>query len=370
MKRLLLAGLAAATLVAGQAQANDGFAGITATGLEFSKTDAVAMQSEDLFIGLDRISVHYVFRNTTSADVAGTVAFPMPPIALSTFIFSPTLMKPADLDKDNPLDFTATIDGKPIVVKTDRRAYLPRPVAEAADPNAPYVAPPASAEYDTPGDDVTELLTGMGIPMSLDTEIVMKALDGLSPEQEKTLKDKGLAERNPDQSNGPEMRWMMSWGIGIRHHWDQTFPAGAEMKISHAYKTYPSGGLFYWYDWTKPTADWTVDPNADDRARYCIDAGTAQAIKAALPIDPQAGSGRGGTMFNIQYVLTTANTWKGPIGRFRLTLDKGSAKNVLSLCMDGVTKAGPTSFVVEKTNFTPTRDLEILVVSADPAFKE
>jgi hypothetical protein len=35
---------------------------------------------------------------------------------------------------------------------------------------------------------------------------------------------------------------------------------------------------------------------------------------------------------------------------------------VISLCAEGVTKAGPTTFVIEKTDFTPDRDLEILVV--------
>ena len=53
--RPLLAAAAAAALLAGAASANDGFAGITAAGLEFGKTDAVAMVSEDLRIGIDQI---------------------------------------------------------------------------------------------------------------------------------------------------------------------------------------------------------------------------------------------------------------------------------------------------------------------------
>ncbi len=367
LKRLLLAATAAAALLAAPAIANDGFAGITATGLEFSKTDAIAMQSEDLKIGLDRISVDYVFKNTSAEDVSGTVAFPMPPIYLSTFLFSPTHMKAAEMDKENPLGFTATVDGQAVPLKTDRRAYVARPEPEPTDPNAPYVPPPASAEYDAPGDDVTEILTGMGIPLSLDPETVMTALDKLTPEQAKTLKDKGLAERNTED-NGPEMRWMMSWAIGIRHYWDQTFPAGAELKISHTYQTFPNGGLFYWYDWTKPTPDWDFDPNGDDKTKYCIDEATGKAILTALPADENGN--RGGTAFNIQYVLTTAKTWKGPIGTFKLTLDKGTEANVLSVCTDGLTQAGPTSYTVEKSNYTPDKDLEILVISKEPAFKE
>ncbi|BCW86990.1 hypothetical protein sos41_01160 [Alphaproteobacteria bacterium SO-S41] len=368
LKRLLLAATAAAAILALPAAANDGFAGITATGLEFSKTDDIAMQSEDLKIGIDQISVDYVFKNTSAADVSGTIAFPMPPIAVSLFTFSPTNMKPADLDKENPLDFTATVDGKPVALKTDRRAYAPIPEPEQADPNAPYVPPPASKEYDAPGEDITELLTGMGVPLSLDPETVMAALDKLPADKIKILTDKGLVQKDEEASNGPEMRWLVGWTIGIRHYWDQTFPAGAEMKISHTYKTFPNGGLFYWYDWTKPTKDWDTDPNADDKKKYCIDDATGEAIKETLPAD--ADGNRPGSIYNIQYVLTTAHTWKGPIGKFKLTLDKGDAKNTLSVCFDGIAKSGPTTFTAEKDNYTPEKDLEIMVVTAGRGYKE
>jgi len=368
LTRLMTAACTAA-LMTFAAAANDGFAGITATGLEFEKTDKIAMQSEDLYIGMHEIRVAYVFKNTSAEDVSGTVAFPMPPVMIGTFIVSPTQMKPSDLDAENPLNFTATVDGQKVAVKTDRRAYAPKPYVEPADPNAPYVPPPAKEEYEDPGEDITELLTSMGIPIALDPETVMKALDKLTPEQVKTLQDKGLAEKDTGD-NGPDMRWIIGWSVGIRHYWDQTFPAGAEVKIEHAYKAFPNGGLFYWYDWQKPDENWDTDPNADDKAKYCIDAATAEAIKAALPVDAEAGGSRGGTSYNIAYILTTAKTWKGPIGSFKLTLDKGDAKNVLSVCMDGITKTSDTTFTVEKKDFTPDRDLEILVITADPAFKE
>lgn len=369
LKRSLVAAVSFAALLAGSAFANDGFAGITATGLEFQKTDAIAMQSEDLFIGVDEIRVDYVFKNTGAADVSGTVAFPMPPIYISTFIYSPTRFTAEEMDKDNPLGFSATVDGKDVAIKTERRAYKMKEEPPPADPDAPYVPPPASAEYDAPGEDITDTLTGLGIPLSLNPSVIMAALDKLPADKVKELEAKGLAAKGTED-NGPDMRWDIGWAIGVRHYWDQTFPAGAEVKISHKYKAWPSGGLFYWYDWTKPTADWETDPNGDDKKKYCIDEGTAKAIDAALPADPDAGGAHHGTAFNIQYVLTTAKTWKGPIGKFKLTLDKAAEKNVISACVDGLAKAGPTSFSVEKANYTPDKDLEILVVTADPAFPE
>ena len=65
----------------------------------------------------------------------------------------------------------------------------------------------------------------------------------------------------------------------------------------------------------------------------------------------------------LNYVLTTANTWNGPIGTFHLTIDKGAPRNVLSLCMDGSRKTGPTTFEVEKKNFSPAQDLCLLIVT-------
>ena len=66
------------------ALANDGFGGLAATGLTFGQTDAVAMEEEDLFIGIDRIASTMSFATLTSSDVTGEVIFPLPPILSAT----------------------------------------------------------------------------------------------------------------------------------------------------------------------------------------------------------------------------------------------------------------------------------------------
>jgi hypothetical protein len=333
--------------------ANDGFMGITSTGLQFKRTDAIAMEREELFIGLDEIKVDYVFRNATKTDVTGTVAFPMPVIHLGTMQVEPARFDAADLDKPNPLNFTATVDGRDVAVATERRAYL--------QPRTETLAPVRRrAEYDSPGDDVTAYLTSLGIPIAFDHKKVFAALEKLPPASVKSLADRGLATKEDD----PDIPWFLRWSIMVRHSWKQTFPAGATVRISHRYKALAEGGTFSWDDGR--SKDVSGDPNADDRARYCIDEGTGRAIFATLRTIPEGGPHtRFGTGFNIAYILTTANTWKGPIGSFKLTLDEGAPENVLSLCMEGLRKISPTRFEVTKTNFTPTKDLEILVVSRD-----
>lgn len=68
----------------------------------------------------------------------------------------------------------------------------------------------------------------------------------------------------------------------------------------------------------------------------------------------------------IGYRLSPGANWKGPIGRFRLTVDKGTPDRLVSLCMDGLTKISPTRFEVVKTNFEPTRDLDVLFINLAP----
>ncbi len=339
--------LAAALALATPALANDGFGGLSATGLTFGQTEAVAMQQEDLFISIDRVSVDYVFANTTAQDVTGEVIFPLPPIVVVGQWDDAMMNLPADPGRDNLVDFKATVDGVPVTPQIDRIAVIEEPWEEGR---------PLSAQYDTPGRDVTADLARFGLPLTLDADQVHAALLALTPEQQAEIQAAGLAEYyggDPAQGIDPETTAM--WSLVIRYHWTQTFPAGTTVKVHHEYQNLPPGGLFYWSD---PPEDYE-QTIAD---QYCIDAGTTKAIIKSIRHPDGAEFGNYGTSFNISYVLRTANSWAGPIGKFRLTLDKGDPANVISLCADGVKKTGPTTFVVEKTNYTPDRDLEVLVV--------
>jgi hypothetical protein len=53
-------------------------------------------------------------------------------------------------------------------------------------------------------------------------------------------------------------------------------------------------------------------------------------------------------------------------GDFTMTLDKGSANNLVSFCGTNVQKTGATTFRVHYTNFTPTTDVHVLILSRTP----
>ena len=103
---------AALALVAAEARANDSIAETAAGGLVLTRTTAVDMVSEDLFVSAAEIRVRYVFRNRTSADVAATVAFPMP-----------ERRRQEDWEGDVafPTDFRTTVDGKTVQAVVERK---------------------------------------------------------------------------------------------------------------------------------------------------------------------------------------------------------------------------------------------------------
>ena len=319
--------------------ANDGFGGLSATGLTFSQTEAVAMEEEDLYIGIDRIAVDYVFRNLTDKDVTGEVIFPMPPIPVSR---ESDWNLPEDLDRANLVEFKAVVDGQEVAVSVDRIAVVQPEWQEGR---------PLSFQYDTPGADVTADLARLGIPLTLDDTKVVEALDALTPEQQAEASALGIASFEEGYTYA-------TWSVILRYHWTQTFPANAVVKISHDYENRSGGGIFGWAEPPEEYMQTYID-------QYCIDDGTSRALVKALARPPEADGMvySMGMSWNIAYVLRTANSWAGPIKRFKLTVDKGAPENVVSLCADGIKKTGPTTFVMEKTDFTPDRDLEILVAA-------
>ncbi|ADW16430.1 hypothetical protein Despr_0243 [Desulfobulbus propionicus DSM 2032] len=344
MKHLIRLLLCCLLLAPAICRANDGFGGLSATGLHFHKNASVRMLAEDLFLSPGQVRVRSVFRNEGAMDVQGEVIFPLPPISLAALTDSGFALSEQQLARENVVDFIASVNGQRIPVQSDRIAVR-EPHFEAQRP--------LSAGYDTPGEDVTAVLKELGIPLSLNVTEVAAMIARLPQPSKDRLRAGKLADFFDGEPPRP------AWSIIVRYHWPQVFPAGREITIDHRYAPAPPGGIFSW-----PKQERDLDPYQRELIQtYCIDDTTRKGLVKRLH-HASAGELAGtGTALFLDYVLTTANTWHGPIGTFRLTIDKGSPDNILSLCMDGIRKTGPTTFVVEKTNFTPTEDLRLLIVS-------
>lgn len=324
--------------------ANDGFGGLSAIGLQFAKTEKVRMVREDLFLSPERVEVRYLFHNDGPQPVQGEIIFPLPPISLSGLGNADFALDGRQLASDNPVNFTLHIDGKAQPVQVERIAVIEPPYEEGRK---------ASLNYDSPGKDVTALLKEHAIPLSLAHEQVTAHLSRLPQTTLKRLQELQLVEVYEGEPPLP------LWSIILRYHWPQSFAAGQDLRIEHSYNPAPPGGIFVW-----PADQKEIDPYQQQLIRdYCIDESTRRGLVKRLHAPGKGDMAGTGMAVFLDYVLTTANTWKGPIGTFHLTIDKGKPDNILSLCIDGLRKTGPTRFEMEQSNFTPHRDLRLMIVS-------
>lgn len=324
-----LALMLAAAPVAAPARANDSTAALSTGGLVYVMTEDIEMQSEDLFISMDEVRVRYTFENHADHDITSLVAFPMPDIQGGIdFMVS----VPVD-DPVNFLGFTTLVEGKPVETKVQQRASAL-------------------------GIDQTALLVGLGVPLALHLDETRKALDALPQADKDNLVQLGLAaiDEYDNDGNGMVKHLAPNWLLSTVFYREQTFPAGKRIVVEHRYK--PSVGQSADVSFVAPEAQ--SEPWFEVyRQKYCMDDAFLKAARAGNTPDG------GNSQFEnrISYVLRTGSNWAGPIAKFRLVVDKGSPKNLVSFCADGVKKIGPTQFEVVKTDFDPRQDLDIMILA-------
>jgi len=133
--------------------------------------------------------------------------------------------------------------------------------------------------------------------------------------------------------------------VELTYFWEQAFPAGKILVVEHRYQTRPTVGFF--------------SAGEELAKAYCLEPALQSRIEAKHKAKEFWG------MQEVGYILTTANNWKGPIGRFRLVLDKLKPDTLVSLCGEGISKTSPTRFEMLKQDFRPQQDLAILFIPAE-----
>lgn len=326
---LRYAAFACVALNAAPALANDSIAGVGAGGLILGRTDAIAMESEDLYISMEEVSVDYVFRNTSDKDVETIVAFPMPDIAANPYTMP---MLPYDTH-DNFLGFEVSVDGDTVEPKLEQRAFAV-------------------------GVEITDKLKANGIPIYPFTDATISALEKLPQKVADDWVDRGIVFVDSyDDGSGWKNILTPLWSLKSTYWWRTKFPKGETVEVSHKYlpSVGASVGLSFWYD-NDLQAPWT-----EYKQRYCLDDSIEKAVRKAAKDNPEGYPSLSEN--RLQYVLTTGGNWAlGNIGKFHLTVDKGDAKNLVSFCGTGVKKTGPTTFELTAEQFYPEKDLDILIL--------
>ena len=138
---------------------------------------------------------------------------------------------------------------------------------------------------------------------------------------------------------------------------DAAFPAGRDLVVEHRYT--PAVGGTVATGLTHPEFR-EGEGMREMAARYCIDSDFLAAVDRAV-----ARTGEERPTFDEQwigYILTTGGNWRGPIGDFRLVVDKGDPDYLVSFCGEGVRRISPTQFEMRRRNWRPDRDLDILIL--------
>lgn len=331
MKWRGLAASAALLALATPVRANDSSAELAAGGLVLTRSAQIQMASEDLYVSAQEIRVHYRFKNLTGQPVTTRVAFPMPDI--------PSTEEPLAVPTEDPLnllDFATSVDGVPVKAELEQKAVLN-------------------------GVDHTATLKAMGLPLAPHLHTTLDALDRLTPAQGRKLLELGLVRPDEyDAGAGMEKHWAPLWTLKTTWHWQQTFPAGRELVVDHRYKPAAGASAGTMVGSSRYVHD------AEGRAeiaKYCMDksflSAAARTRKPGMDYAPLWEQ-------RIAYILKTGANWAGPIGDFTLTVDKGAPENLVSFCGESVRKIGPTRFQVKKTNFTPRRDLDVIILLPVP----
>lgn len=296
--------------------ANDASAGIATGGIILKKEARISMEKERLTIALNKITVEYEFLNQSDTDITTIVAFPIPGYSPFTEEFYRGIP-----------DFKLMIEGIPVKYQTETSAL------------------------NKDGQEYTKLLKELNIPVEgkiVSSEFgdqVVELFKKIPENKRKPLYTAGMFEKDENGDSWP------CWTVRKTHYWEQKFPAHKIVKIRHEY-TPDVGFKFLGYE---------------DQDIYKNSCATPGMIARLKKFDPGTAHA-----YWVNYILTTANTWKTPIKEFELIVEKSVLPKYLgdsdtlpkflyvSFCWDDqVVKLDELRFRAIVKDFIPKSDLTV-----------
>ncbi|MBL8790669.1 MAG: DUF4424 domain-containing protein [Rhizobiales bacterium] len=307
-------------------RANDSQAETALGGLVLTQSEAISLDSEDLFISRDEVRVKYRFTNTTDRDVQVLVAFPLPDQVYdesSQYYY---------MDMTTDLGFETVVEGQPVKYELVQQAMVN-------------------------GKDVTARLAALGWSLSSAKDFETfhpKVMAMPAAERETLLKDGILNNAGTDESPAYIPLWTLRTSITRT----QLFPASKTISVEHRYKPLAGGSVGGALNADYRKEEW----GKEHTRKHCIEDSWYRAFDKELARRSTEQNQSPYSEWWIGYVLTPGANWKGPIRDFRLVIDKGKPGNLVSFCAEGVKKISPTQFEVRKKDFEPRQDLNVLIV--------
>ena len=312
MKKLFIA-LLFVSIFPLSAPANDTTGYVLPTGgVVFEKQDGIKMKVEALYIRPYQIEVNYLFENTTDKNITTQMFFPLPEMpAVEEYLG----------DKSHDYKFKLWVNGKQKQYQTHWTITQ----------NNKDITKDVSILFYRPEEIITD--------QELDRRIAM-----LPEETRKLLQNNNIVAWDylVDWDKGEFPAWIMdaqaAWQKQISYSWKQTFPAHKTIAVHHTYV---------------PTA---IYNNVGLPFSKCINR-ESEPYKsfAYIPKNENTYSTDHLQARNyLEYILTTANNWQGPIESFNLIV-QSPFKSVG--CFDGEAFYGKEYYAVNRQNYTPEWDL-------------
>ena len=299
------------TLPLVQVHADDSIAALGAGGIELLRSEHIVMEEQDLFLSSRRIHTRFLFRNESASDITTLVAFVMPDI------FPESLYKRDDIPLLRQLGFSVSVNGQKRLPKADFRAILE-------------------------GRDVTDRLRELGVRLDEDRSFVSSIPARLDSSKRATLKAEGLLH--------PIFPDIPGWSTRLRLYWEQTFPAGAQVEITHSY---------------------TPFLGAENLGPESLDVPAFAAAVCLTPENRRQGQALlqkpGSIARNLDYVLSTGANWKGSIGALAITIEKQHESDVVATCLPGLAVQGEMAYGVLMKNVKPMQDIHVLFIEGAQA---
>lgn len=307
MMRVLLAAFGCAAMLASvPAAAEDTGRGIgyAAAGPVFHLPAGISVAQLEVHVSFYSVRLTYVFKSRRHQTVHFRFALPDMPVDAGEDMAaldknSEAAGLAADTQPANYMGLSVRVDGKPVVLGGQGRALLN-------------------------GKDVTRQLLDAGVPL-------LSGPDGsawrhLTPDVRTKLEAGGLM--NLDTA---------AWTYQADFEWDQPFEPG-ETRVEVSYATLAK----YWSDITIDHFP-EIAPGGSATRAYCID----DTLRRAFFRKPFSYD-----IYTVTHLAASSDGWRGPVGRYRLVVDKGAATNLVAFCPLAARKISPTAFEWTATNFT------------------
>jgi hypothetical protein len=150
-----------------------------------------------------------------------------------------------------------------------------------------------------------------------------------------------------------------------KYYWTQVFPAHSTVHIRHEYTPVMGNS-------NTVGLGSTPKDDSEEATSVCIDPGLRETVSKYTAVHDHESS-----IDYVDFILTTANTWKTPIEDFTLIVErphpqfrqagrKLTSETFVSFCWNGpITKIDADHFSAHLTSFMPNKELRVGFVTLD-----